>query len=542
MSAKIKEEIELLKELINNSDTPSEEKELYRETIAELEKELGEAKPEPKSKPEPKKPEPKPKSTPKKLEPKAKAPAKPKPLPVDAEKMKAEIKDRTGKTEEECEQIIAEYRKLREKAKRVKAKRLEKLDSEGKLIDGTNVKNAAAVIESTAKDVKDKIERQVAQIEKEADKGNRTPEQIEARINRNLDKLSKEMTKQATTFIKGIQTELAKADKTEAKQFLLNVREEIDELLNKFAGGGWLRDRNHVNKSEDYEVRYHKNHPSSRKGYQKKKFSGGGSVNLNTEVILTENREGGSVVRAVVSPFMLESIEENQFRGGFKRYEIDIYDEVDREPTLTEIEELNNFFDKIGGRFNSGGLVQTYNITQSNMGASSVNPSLFEGGGSVPSFKKRFSDEEFQYRLNLAKSQIISDIKNGVVDASKIEEFRDLHDFVDANYYGGFVEYDYEHSKEFRFENKVQDALNKWIVSGGLKEALDNPSLFAVGGSIESDIANADARIANLRELRAISSPEQQERLDNQIASIEREKQRMLMGDAAPRKKLFGLF
>jgi hypothetical protein len=52
---------------------------------------------------------------------------------------------------------------------------------------------------------------------------------------------------------------------------------------------------------------------------------------------------------------MLKSIEENQYAGGFKRYEIDMYDEVDREPTKEEIKKANEFFDKIGGRYETGG-------------------------------------------------------------------------------------------------------------------------------------------------------------------------------------------
>jgi hypothetical protein len=558
----------------------------------------------------------------------------PKKLPVDADKMKAEIKERTGKTEEECEVIIAEYRQLREKSKKIEAKRLGKLDDEGKLIAGTKEKTAAAVIETAAENIKDKLEKQVDKLEKEAEKGDRTPEQIEARINKNLGQLSKEMTKQATSFIKGIQSELAKADKTEAKQFLMNVRAEIDDLLSKFGGGGllrdrgWLNDRRQVNQREDYEVRYEKNNNTGRTNYAKKKnsvgsifgdgggvnslsverraflqelidngiideehyyfeettdainsnddeqmrvlidemvssdiidesypnykralklskkqFGGGGGVDLNSEIILTENRDGGSVVRAVVKPFMLESIEDNQYKGGFKRYEIDIYDEVEREPTKKEIEELNSFFDKVGGRFDIGGFVQTYNITQGNMSSSSVNPSQFGEGGPIPEYEgERFSQEEFDYRLNLAKHQIISDIIDRTVDPTKVNDFGDLGAFVDHNYYGGFIEDDYDHSEGFVFEMSVQDALADWIEEGGITKALENPEMFAVGGSVEDAISNADARIANLRELRSVSNDDMRENLDFQIESIEREKSRLLSGELVPRKKLFGLF
>jgi hypothetical protein len=46
------------------------------------------------------------------------------------------------------------------------------------------------------------------------------------------------MVTSATTFVKNIQTELKKVDKTEAKNFLLGLRNEIDALLSKFGDGG----------------------------------------------------------------------------------------------------------------------------------------------------------------------------------------------------------------------------------------------------------------------------------------------------------------
>lgn len=91
---------------------------------------------------------------------------------------------------------------------------------------------------------------------------------------------------------------------------------------------------------------------------KKVSFATGGRVKMNTEVILSENRPNGAEWQGVVKPFMLKSIEENQYAGGFKRYEIDIYDEVKREPTKEEIKKANEFFDKIGGRYASGGGVE----------------------------------------------------------------------------------------------------------------------------------------------------------------------------------------
>ena len=78
----------------------------------------------------------------------------------------------------------------------------------------------------------------------------------------------------------------------------------------------------------------------------------------NTEVILTENRPNGAEWRGVVKPFMLKSIEGNQYSGGFKRYDIDIYDEVEREPSKKEIKEANEFFDKVGGRYAKGSTIK----------------------------------------------------------------------------------------------------------------------------------------------------------------------------------------
>ena len=97
---------------------------------------------------------------------------------------------------------------------------------------------------------------------------------------------------------------------------------------------------------------------------QGKKFNDGGGVGeaLNTEVILTENKPNGLKFKGIVKPFMLKSIEDNQYSGGFKRYEIDIYDEVDADPTKEDIKKANEFFDKIGGRYSKGGGVGRKNL------------------------------------------------------------------------------------------------------------------------------------------------------------------------------------
>ena len=97
----------------------------------------------------------------------------------DVEMAKAEIKKRTGKTEEECESIIEQYKALRTKSQERKKKeaeasksnvaRINKLKDDNKVIEGTTEKTADAVIESTTKDVAEKIEKQIEVIEKKAE-------------------------------------------------------------------------------------------------------------------------------------------------------------------------------------------------------------------------------------------------------------------------------------------------------------------------------------------------------------------------------------
>ena len=113
-------------------------------------------------------------------------------------------------------------------------------------VAGTNVITPVAQIEKDAEIVKAKIEKQVEQIENKAErevvKTDKTKDEVkvevEQKVVKKLAKLSDEMVTSATTFVKNIQTELKKVDKTEAKNFLLGLRNEIDALLSKFGDGG----------------------------------------------------------------------------------------------------------------------------------------------------------------------------------------------------------------------------------------------------------------------------------------------------------------
>lgn len=74
--------------------------------------------------------------------------------------------------------------------------------------------------------------------------------------------------------------------------------------------------------------------------------------------------------------------------------------------------------------------------------------------------------------VKLAKEQIRQDIASGVVP-SGVRTFAELHDYVDANEYGGLCDMamdvqnrdeDDDPSDQFvMFCNRVQNALNEWL-------------------------------------------------------------------------------
>jgi hypothetical protein len=185
---------------------------------------------------------------------------------TDVEKAKAEIKAKTGKTEAECESIIEQYRALRTKAQEGKRKaeqatannkeRVGKLETKGDIIEGTNEKTADAVIESTAKDVAEKIEKQIEAVEAKAeteakaevakDKTITTPkakkEAIDAKVEKKVAEKTKTIVKRVvidtSALLTSIATSLGKFDKDSQKEFLIKLRSDIDKLLSKYAFGG----------------------------------------------------------------------------------------------------------------------------------------------------------------------------------------------------------------------------------------------------------------------------------------------------------------
>ena len=61
-----------------------------------------------------------------------------------------------------------------------------------------------------------------------------------------------------------------------------------------------------------------------------------------------------------------------------------------------------------------------------------------------------------------AKAEIISDMEAGIIPKN-IENFSDLHDYVDANCYGGLCEETYKISKDFKTEIALQNKLDSWL-------------------------------------------------------------------------------
>ena len=68
--------------------------------------------------------------------------------------------------------------------------------------------------------------------------------------------------------------------------------------------------------------------------------------------------------------------------------------------------------------------------------------------------------------IERSKSEILEDIAEGTIPAT-CASYRELHDYVDANGYGGAFEHDFD-NEETGFWNAVQDAVDAWIKAGGL--------------------------------------------------------------------------
>ena len=73
----------------------------------------------------------------------------------------------------------------------------------------------------------------------------------------------------------------------------------------------------------------------------------------------------------------------------------------------------------------------------------------------------------FEQAIERSKLEILGDVAEGTVPPT-CASYSELHDYVDANGYGGAFEHDFE-NEETDFWNAVQDAVDVWIKAGGLK-------------------------------------------------------------------------
>jgi hypothetical protein len=85
------------------------------------------------------------------------------------------------------------------------------------------------------------------------------------------------------------------------------------------------------------------------------------------------------------------------------------------------------------------------------------------------------TQNDFAATVERCKAEILADVADGVVPA-EVGSFSELHNFVDANCYGGaeesWAEEDAGCDAFCAFWNRVQNAVDSWIKAGGIAESL----------------------------------------------------------------------
>jgi hypothetical protein len=94
-----------------------------------------------------------------------------------------------------------------------------------------------------------------------------------------------------------------------------------------------------------------------------------------------------------------------------------------------------------------------------------------------------FSDDELRAVVERAKIEILAHVAAGIVPRT-CASFSELHDYVDANGYGGAFERPFD-NKETDFWNAVQDTVDRWIKQGGLSESLTEDQARRIVDEIE---------------------------------------------------------
>ena len=94
-----------------------------------------------------------------------------------------------------------------------------------------------------------------------------------------------------------------------------------------------------------------------------------------------------------------------------------------------------------------------------------------------------FSAGELHQVVEQAKAEILADVAAGTVP-NTCASFSELHDYTDANGYGGAFERPFDNN-ETDFWNAVQTAVDGWIKQGGLKASLTDAEARRIVDEIE---------------------------------------------------------
>lgn len=109
-------------------------------------------------------------------------------------------------------------------------------------------------------------------------------------------------------------------------------------------------------------------------------------------------------------------------------------------------------------------------------------------------------DEGVEIVTRWSRDEIVRDVRDGTVPAN-VHDFASLHDYVDANLYGGAAFWpslpsdsdDEQYQNEFcRFWNIVQERLDAWIKANGIQLS-QSQTRSSLGHLIRHDGSDKDA-------------------------------------------------
>jgi hypothetical protein len=255
--------------------------------------------------------------TPKPAKAKKKAPtSKKKPQSSESlSKAKADLEAKYKVSVEDCEKLLKEYAEKRAKAKKGREKRTSKLKKDGKLIKGTDVKDAGATLDTAKKKVEEKIKTELKKVEKKEEakvktevnkekekqaktkkpkaKQDKEVKKVEKKEEKKAEKEVKEKTEKVAVklvvdtseIISAITKSLANFDKNSSKEYLIKLRDDINKLLSKYDAGGFTQQLN-ITQSN-----------MSASSVNPFKFKKGGKVNVEKELrkIKEYEEKGGDV-------------------------------------------------------------------------------------------------------------------------------------------------------------------------------------------------------------------------------------------------------